>query len=457
MADGQTLAQASGRTYPHPQWVETTSRLAYVWAYPMVNMAARRDRLSAAPEPGRLGGVLPASPTGQVAMLNDYIDPGQTFIACPNQDVVYGLGYFSLDEQPVVVQVPDFGGRFFVYAFYDARTDQFGQVGSMYGSAPGHYLLVGPSWDGSVPDGIVEVIRCPTTLANAIPRIFMDDTAEDRAALQPLVDQVTVYPLSEFTGGWRTKDWSDVPTFPAGAGNGGEETKWVRPETFFDELPKVLSTIPPLPGEEALYGQFTALLEARGRYEDVRAASDAAVRDADDTLIKGFMRWEYNGTPEAHGWNRSQHNSQWGLDYYNRAATARSNMFENRPPETQYFYTDTDSDGGDLHGAQPYVVTFAAGQLPPVDGFWSLTLYNAAHFFFPNDLRRYSLGTKNKSLVHGDDGSLTLYVGAASPGGDHEANWLPAPDGPFSLYLRAYGGQEPVRDGSWTPPAIRRA
>ncbi|MGW5194791.1 DUF1254 domain-containing protein [Kribbella sp. NPDC004138] len=417
-------------------------------------MANRRARLGAAPEPGRLGGVLPASPTGQIAMLNDYIDPGQTFIACPNQDVVYGLGFFALDEQPVVVQVPDFGDRFFVYAFYDARTDQFGHVGSPYGSPPGHYLLVGPSWDGDVPEGIVQVHRSPTTLANAIPRVFMDDTDDDRAAIQPLINQVVVYPLTRYGGEMKTKNWSDVPSFPAEANSSGEETKWVQPETFFDQLPDVLDTVPPLPGEETLYGQLRALLEAGRRDRSVRVAMDDAVAECDRGLVKDFLRWEYNGKPAGRGWNRSLHNAEWGLDYYNRAGSARSNMFDNRPPETQYYYTDTDSEGTALDGSRTYQITFPAGQLPPVDGFWSLTLYNQQHFFFPNQLRRYSLGTKNTTLTYGEDGSLTLYAGATSPGTDQQANWLPAPAAPFSLYLRAYAGRQAVKDGTWTPPTV---
>ena len=145
--DAIPLSLPAGETGFGPSYVSAVGRLAYVFGYPMVNMRNRRTRLSAAPEPGRLAGVLPASPTGRIAMLNDYIDPGQTFIACP-KDVVYGLGFFSLDEQPVVVQVPDFGHRFYVYAFYDARTDQFGHLGSLHKSALGHYLLVGPNWDG---------------------------------------------------------------------------------------------------------------------------------------------------------------------------------------------------------------------------------------------------------------------------------------------------------------------
>jgi hypothetical protein len=131
-------------------------------------------------------------------------------------------------------------------------------------------------------------------------------------------------------------------------------------------------------------------------------------------------------------------------------------MFENRPKETQYFYTDADADGQQLTGAAHYRITFAAGQLPPVDGFWSLTLYNETHFFHRNVLHRFSLGTKNKSLAYGDDRSLTLYASHDSPGTEHEPNWLPAPQGPFSLYLRAYSGQAPITNGTWIPPTINR-
>ena len=136
----------------------------------------RRAAITQAPEPGRLNGVLPAAPRGQLAMLSDYIDPGQNFVTCPNQDVVYGLGFFSLDEEPVVIQVPDFGDRFWVYALYDARTDQFAQLGKPYDTKPGFYLLAGPNWNGTVPAGIAAVVRSSTELANVIPRVFMDDT-----------------------------------------------------------------------------------------------------------------------------------------------------------------------------------------------------------------------------------------------------------------------------------------
>jgi hypothetical protein len=440
----------------HPEYARALAQAAYVWGYPMVNMLNRRALLSQAPTPGRLNGVIPVAPVGQLSMLSDYIDPGQSFIACPNQDVVYGLAYFDLDTQPVIVQVPDFGDRFWVYAIYDARTDQVGELGKPYGTKPGFYALVGPSWKGQIPDGVNGVIRSPTALGNVIPRIFMDDTAADREAIQPLINQVGVYPFERYTGQIQTTVWRDTPSIPrpGPAEGGGAETKWVKPGVFFDQLPTILETVAPLPGEEALYEQFRMLVAVGKKNAEIKAAMADAAKQLDDTLIKDFLQWKYNGVPAGNGWNRSLHNAEWGRDYFNRTGTSRSNMFDNRPSETQYFYTDFTSDGQKLTGAGTYSVTFAKDELPPVDGFWSLTLYNEQHFFHPNELRRYSLGTKNKSLKYNPDGSLTLYAGHRSPGADKESNWLPAPEGPFSLYIRAYWGKQPIIDGSWVPPRV---
>src|ERR1700761_6888048 len=153
----------------------------------------------------------------------------------PTRDVVYGLGFFSLDEEPVVIQVPDFGERFWVYALYDARTDQFGHLGKPYNSRRGFYLLVGPNGKGLKPYGITEVIRCSTTLANAIPRVFQDDTPEDKKAIQSVINQIVAYPLKNFTGKMKTMEWSKLPKIQGPASN-GEETKWVVPEKFFDRF-----------------------------------------------------------------------------------------------------------------------------------------------------------------------------------------------------------------------------
>jgi hypothetical protein len=178
----------------------------------------------------------------------------------------------------------------------------------------------------------------------------------------------------------------------------------------------------------------------------------AAERD----IVLPFFEWQHNGVPAGNNWNRSKNNSEFGLDYFDRLGTSKSNMFDNRPSETQYFYTDRDSSGAQLSGAHTYSVTFPVRQTPPVRGFWSLTLYNGRHLFHPNPLHRFSLGTKNQALVRNQDGSLTLYAGQKSPGASMEANWLPAPADKFSLYIRAYWGEQAILDGSWQPPKIIR-
>ena len=450
----QVTKPANGVIMPEG-YVRAIAEFAYIWGWPLIDMVNRRAAITQAPVPGLLGGFVPVAPRGRIAMLSDYIAPQETFVTCPNQDVVYGLGFFSLDVEPVVIQVPDFGDRFWVYALYDARTDQFGHLGKPYNTKPGFYLLAGPNWHGAVPAGITEVVRSPTEPANAIPRVFLNDTVEDRAAILPFINKVVAYPPAEFDGQIKTVDYAALPHFPA-SDSGGGETKWVVPEKFFEQLPAVLDDVAPLPGEEAIYANFRQLVNAAHADPVVAKLLTDAAAMSEREIVQPFFEWRHNGVPAGNNWNCSKHNAEFGVDYFDRLGTARSNMFDNRPNETQYFYTDLDTEGDQLQGSNSYAVTFPAGQTPPVKGFWSLTLYNDKHLFHPNPLNRFSLGTKSTTLKRSDDGSLTLYAGQTNPGPDREANWLPAPEGPFSLYIRAYWGEEPILDGSWQPPKIEK-
>jgi hypothetical protein len=441
------------------EYVEAVGRLAYVWGWPLVNNFNRAERVKDLLEPGRLAGILPVSPPGHVSMLTDYIDEKERFVTCPNQDTVYGAGYQRLNSKPVIIQVPDFGDRFWTYQLCDARTDAFANMGKQSGTKPGFYLLVGPNWKGEKPAGVTEVYRSTTDLAVIFPRVFQSDDPADKAAVQPLLSRIVVYPLSEFDGKMKTKDWHKTPTFPAPDNAGGGETKWVVPEKFFDELPIIIKEIPPLPGEESLYAMFQSVLEAAAKDPRIKNVLTQTAIDAEKALIKPLFEFRNNGRPVGNGWTSPSNGAAWGVDYLSRAATARSNMYDNAPETTRYIYTDFDSTGARLNGGKKYTVTFAKGQTPPVEGFWSLTLYNEHHLFSPNPLNRYSLGTKNsKSLKLNPDGSLTLYVQSNSPGADKESNWLPAPKGAdFSLYIRTYWPKQAVLDGSWKPPIVQRA
>jgi len=464
-ADAQVPLPKTAAEVPGPapgntmtkEYVQMVGRMAYLWGWPLVNSHNRRAEFGKAPELGLVGGILPAAPIGQVTMLTNYISPAETFVTCPNQDVVYGGGYFALDKEPVVFQVPDFGDRFWVYALYDGRTDEFSSIGKPYETKPGFYLIVGPNWKDATPAGITAVVRSSTDLGFAVPRIFKDDTADDTKAIQPLLNQVLFYPLSQFDGKMKTKDWSKIPNFPAPKTSGKGETKWVVPEVFFDELPEVMKEVPPLPGEEAIYKWISSVLDAAAKDPELKKELAETAVAADKDLIDPFFQWKYNGRSAGNGWNSPVNNAKWGTDYLNRTGSSKSNMYDNKPEETKYIYRDYDSRGQQLNGQNNYTVTFPKGQVPPVKGFWSLTLYNDLHLFHPNPLNRYSLGTKNRTLQYGPDGSLTLYFGAKSPGKDKETNWVPAPNGKFSLYLRAYWADKAILDGTWMPPNVEVA
>jgi hypothetical protein len=443
------------------EYVQMVGRMAYVWGYALVNSHNRRAAFAYVTGqngnvPGWNGGALPMAPVGQLSMLNDYIKPEQTFVACPNQDVAYGAGFTALDKEPMVFQVPDFGDRFWVYALYDARTDEFAQIGKPYGTKPGFYMIVGPNWKGEAPAGINAVVRSSTELVFIVPRIFKGDNAADSAAVKPVINQIVAYPLSQFDGKVKTIDWSKVPHFPAPPGAAGE-TKWVQPEKYYDQLPGVMKLVPPLPGEETLYAWINSVFAASEKDPATKQALVDSFMAADKEIIAPLTQWKYNGCSAGNGWNSPKNNAQWGSDYLNRTGTAKSNMYDNKPDETKYIYRDFDSAGQQLHGKNNYTVTFGKGQEPPVKGFWSLTLYNEHHLFTPNALGRYSLGTKSKSfLKYNADGSLTLYFGATSPGKDKETNWVPAPDGTFSLYIRAYWADKTILDGTWMPPQVEK-
>lgn len=431
------------------------AREAYLWGWPMANIYNKRLGFSKAPEPGLLGGVLPFAPVNRMAMLTDYIDPAERAVACPNQDVVYGGGLLALDVSPVVVQVPDFGNRFWVYQAVDLRTDGFADLGAMYGTKPGFYLLVGPHWEGEIPAGIETVFRSGTNTGFFGPRAFQDDTPQDKRAIQDVISLIDAYPLAEFDGKVKTRDWSKLPHFPQ-QDTGGAETKWVFPETFFDQLPLLLDDATPLKGEEPLYSALRELVAATRNDPKLKAAIIDEAQRADQELVAPLFEFRNFGVPLPHNWTTVHNGAAFGTDYFTRTAVAKSNILVNKPLETKYFYQDLDEAGARLNSASRYIVEFADGQLPPVKGFWSLTMYNRHHFFEPNAIRRYSVGTKNKDLKKSADGSLRIYVQPDEPKDPvARANWLPSPrEGEFSLYVRAYWPEDAITRGTWTPPAV---
>ena len=308
-----------------------------------------------------------------------------------------------------------------------------------------------------MPKGITKVFRCSSNTGLVAPRIFQDDTPEDKRAVQAPVIGVMMYPLEEYDGKMKTTDWTKLPTLRAPP-DGEEETKWVVLDKFADQLSMVLADAPPLPGEEARYAQVRAVLEALKFDAKLKAAFTAGAKESDELLVKPLFQFRNYGQQLPHHWSTISNEAAFGTDYFTRTAVAKSNILVNSPNETKYYYQDLDSNGARLNSANRYTVTFAKDATPPVHGFWSLSIYNEHHFFVANAINRFSVGTKNKDLNYSAEDSLTIYVQADEPkDSEQRANWLPAPKGDFSLYVRAYWPKPSITDGSWTPPEVKRA
>jgi hypothetical protein len=438
--------------------LRAAAREAYVWGWPLAYVHQCRVALEKVPMCGRSGG-MPVAPLNRLAMLTDTIAGHKTLVPCPNQDVIYGFGVFDLRETPVVIQVPDFGDRVWLYQLGDQRTDSFADIGCMHGTPPGAYLVVGPDWRGDVPAGIAQVLRCPTRYAYCLPRVFFTAEPGDREAALPVVNRIMAYPLDEFDGELRETDWTRSRWLPAVAvrarRNGG-----VTPAGFLDALPAILSDVPPLPGEEPLYARLRDL--ARGIDHDpaLRAEALAAAEEADRDVVDRLFHFDNVGRRLPGNWTTLDNGAAFGTDYVSRTAAAKSNVFVNRSCETRYYYLDRDATGQRLTGDGEYRITFPAHSLPPARGFWSLTVYDERHSLPADEYGRHSLGSRDPALVFEDDGSLTVTVGRGdatrfTSGGTAIANRLTAPGGEFSLYLRIYWPDDDAISGGWTPPAAK--
>ena len=182
-------------------------------------------------------------------------------------------------------------------------------------------------------------MRSSTDLVFVVPRIFKDSTPEDTAAVQPVIDQIVMYPLSQFDGTMKTKDYGKSPHFPVPASSPQApkgESKWVKPETYYDELRVVMKEVPPLPGEEALYGWIASVWDAAANNPDTKKALVESFVAAEKELVEPLFQFQYNGRAIGNGWTVPANASEWGTDYLNRTAISKSSMYQNTSAETQY-------------------------------------------------------------------------------------------------------------------------
>jgi hypothetical protein len=443
MADGQQVKDAAE---------------VYIYGYPLVY-----DLQEVANFVEGAGSFPVQAPYNSFGYARRLLGPETKFVS-PNNDTLYVIAMMDVRQGPVVLHVPDTHDRYYVLQFIDAWSNNFAYIGRRAtGTAEASFLLTDPAYDGPVPDGMT-VLQAPTGVFTIGGRVQVDGDA-DLPAVHALQDQFTLTPLA---GGASPGQVTGVPKPDPQV---GDDLRW------WEQFRVALAAFPP-PQADA---PFVALAERFGA-----TAAESPYVDPDPELVELLTAGHQAGQAKieelgkaggdaAGGWTSAMHIFDYNLDhlglgtidapewkisdrpkaYVTRAVAARAGLWGNHGYEADYAFVWTDHDGQPLDGANRYELRLE--QPPPVDAFWSLTMYDVPDFYLvANPIDRYSIGDRTPGLKTANDGSVTISMQTDSPGPDKESNWLPTPQGRFRPIVRMYQPQKAILDGTYVLPAIRK-
>jgi hypothetical protein len=377
--------------------------------------------------------------------------PQDTDIVTPNNDTPYSWAWLDLRAEPMVLSLPAVPERYYVNQWFDLHTHNFAYTGvRTTGREAGHYLFAGPDWQGEVPAGISKVFRAETQIIGTLTRTAVSG-ADDIPAMKAVQAQYGLQPLSAFAGTPAPAS-AAMPTWPE-----WDEAR-AKGLGFIGYLNTLLPFMPVVSSEAEMFERFARIGIGAGRPFD-EAALAPALRDA---MLAGIAEaaaaFQARAAKETSSAALFGSRAELGADYiYNRSCGAALGILGNTKEEAIYGSQQTEPDGTVLSGAHRWRMRFAPGQLPPVDEFWSITMYSLPdRFLVPNPIDRYSIGDRTPGLQYDPDGGLTLYLQADSPGPGKDSNWLPTPRGPFFFAGRFYAPKAEALDGRWVLPALEK-
>jgi len=396
---------------------------------------------------------LMAKPVNQFAHMRAFPNASFKDVVRANVDTLYSSAFLDLAQEPLVLSVPDTHGRYYLLPMLDAWTNVFATPGSRTtGTGPSTFVITGPGWKGNLPADMRQ-LKSPTNLVWILGRT-QTNGPEDYAAVHRVQDGCTLEPLSQHGTPYSPPAGAFDPTVDMNTPP-IEQLKNMSATQFFGRLAMLLKTNPP-PAAEAPILEKLAQIGVRPGEEFSLAEAPSLEGAIPAAFAKLEESQKFSGTP-VNGWHIPPKNlGDFGTDYGTRAMIALLAFGANLPADAVYPTTFVDGARKPLTGANRYRLHFDAGQTPPVNAFWSVTMYDSQSFFVDNPIDRYALSSW-MPLQHNGDGSMDLYIQHESPGKDRETNWLPAPAGNFNLTMRMYWPKDhppSINDGTWVPPAV---
>jgi hypothetical protein len=438
-----------------PDGARAIAKEAYIYGFPMVdNYRVMYSYFVNKQDPEYKGG------WNEIHSAARVYTPDDKTIQTPNSDTPYSALGADLRTEPLVLTVPPIEqDRYYSLQFVDLYTYNFHYVGSRTtGNAGGKYLLVGPNWKGDKPDGVNDVIRSDTDLALVLYRTQLLGPS-DIDQVKKIQAGYQVTPLSVFLNQPPPQAAPAIDFVPPLT----QDQQKTSPQ-FFDILDFVMKFAPTLPNEKEMRDRFATIgigpdgnFDAEKLSPEMRTAIEGGMADAWAEFDK--FKKDKVDTGEVSSAQFFGTADDLKGNYLYRMAGAVLGIYGNTAAEALYPNFATDSAGQPLTGANNYTYRFAKDQLPPVNAFWSLTMYEMPQsLLVANPINRYLINSPMlPSLVPDPDGGYTIYVQNESPGQDKEANWLPAPKGPFSLVLRLYWPKPDALNGTWKAPKPEKA
>jgi hypothetical protein len=432
-------------------WLATD---AYVYGYPLVTMEMTRRVLTnvAAPEGTK-------APMGQIIKLRQYPNASFRDVTAPNADTLYTTSFVDVGKEPWVLSIPDMKDRYFLMPMLDGWTNVFRVPGKRTtGTAAQTYAITGPGWKGDLPAGVKEY-KSPTSMVWLLGRIYCTGTAEDYAAVHKLQDEFKLVPLSAYGKAYTPPPGKVDPSMDMKTAV-RDQVNRMDAVAYFTLLCELMKTNPPAEADAPQIARFARIGIVPGQSFDAgKLRADFVKRVPEIGFDRIMLQFKINSAiKNENGWAFTTKTGVYGTDYLMRGLVTAIGLGANRPQDAVYPTSQADAEGHKYNGANKYVMRFPKGRLPPVEGFWSLTMYDSTYFFVNNPLNRYSISAR-QHLKSNPDGSTELYIQHESPGKDKESNWLPAPSGDFILMLRMYWPNESdpsIIDGTWTIPAAKK-
>jgi len=445
--DGPVLRTAEGG---EEFWLATD---AYIYGYPLVTMEMTRRVMTNVPAIQGTRG-----PMGQFIKLRQYPDASFRDVTAPNADTLYTTAWLDVGKEPWVLSIPDMKDRYFLVPLLDGWTNVFQVPGKRTtGTKAQTYAITGPGWQGTLPDGVKEY-KSPTSIVWILGRIYCTGTPEDYAAVHALQDRFQLVPLSAYgkpyTPAAGPVDASiDMKTAVR------DQVNHMDAASYFGLLAQLMKANPPAAADAPELAKFAKIGLVAGKDFDTSKLDADFVKRIPQVAVDRIMLQFKVGksVKNINGWIFDHEAGVYGTDYLNRAFVTAIGLGANRIQDAVYPTSMKDADGKAYDGANKYIVRFTKGQLPPVRGFWSITMYDGNYFFVQNPINRYSISAR-QNLKANPDGSIDLYIQNQSPGTDKQSNWLPAPKDKFILMMRMYWPNEKspsIIDGSWKPPAVK--